>query len=81
MATNIETQAATLIEQVHQITWALNGLGKIGTCMNSNMETEAFINLVEFLTKIQTDRIDALTHYITEKILPLVGEICVRGDE
>lgn len=75
MATNIGTQAAALIDQAHNITWAMEGLSKIGTCLTTGEEAESFINLVHFLAEIQTERIDALTSYIAREVLPLVADI------
>lgn len=75
MATNIGTQAAALIEAVNEITWNLQGLGAIGTCMTSNQEPEAFYNLVEFMTKIQSERVSNLTEYLEKTVLPIVKHI------
>jgi hypothetical protein len=69
MATIIEAQLLELIEQVNRVTWNLQGLGKIGTCMTSNYEAEAFVNLVEFLTELQSDRVDELISYLEKNLL------------
>ena len=79
MATNIGTHAAALIEAVHEITYNLQGLGAIGTCMTSNQEPEAFYNLVEFLTKLQSNRVSELTHYLETTVLPIVKHINTPG--
>lgn len=69
MATIIEAQLLELIEQVNSVTWNLQGLGKIGTCMTSNFEVDAFVNLIEFMTELQSDRVDDLTSYLEKNLL------------
>jgi hypothetical protein len=76
MATNIGTQAAALIDRVEKLAWNLQGLGQIGTCMQgANQEPEAFYNIVEFLTALQSDWVDEMKTYLEQKVLPIVAHI------
>lgn len=76
MATNIGAQAAALIDRVEKLAWNLQGLGQIGTCMQgANQEPEAFYNIVEFLTTLQSEWVDEMKTYLEQKVLPIVAHI------
>lgn len=69
MATIIEAQLLTLIEQVERVTWNLQGLGRIGTAISAAQHPEDFYNLLELLTEIQSDKLDELTSYLKANLL------------
>jgi hypothetical protein len=74
MADNIGTHAAALIDACNEVSWNLRGLGRLGVALTAT-DPDDFYNLVDFLTGLQVDRLDALTVYLQRNVLPVVAHI------
>lgn len=75
MATNIGTQAAKLIEQVNETSWALDGMGRLGVHLNGSHQPDDYINIVEMLAEMNAQRLANLTDYLEKQVLPIVAHI------
>lgn len=75
MANNIGTHVAKLIEQVNETSWALDGMGRMGSHLNGTHNPDDYINVIEMLAEMNAERLSNLTNYLEKQVLPIVAHI------
>jgi hypothetical protein len=75
MANSIGTHVAELIEQVKETTWALDGMGRMGTHLNGTHNPDDYINVIEMLAELNAERLSNLTEYLENEVIPAMAQM------